>query len=96
MSVPVNLHDVPGSIARSNGVLATALGQWARRDDSKAQPEVRQAANTAMDTIDAMLAELHAAGAALAAEIRQSDDAAAARVDALLARLRHERPGGRP
>ncbi len=38
------------------GVLSIALGQWEDRDDSKAQPEVRQAANTAMDTIDAMLA----------------------------------------
>jgi len=92
----VNLHDVPASIARLNGVLATALGQWARRDDSKAQPQVRQAANTAMDAIDAMLADLQAAGATLAAEIRQSDDAAAARADALLARLCHERLGGRP
>ena len=92
----MNLHDVPASISRSNGVLATALGQWAHRDDSKGQPEIRQAANTAMTAIDAVLAELHAAGAALAAEIRESDDAAAVRADALHARLRRERLGDRP
>jgi hypothetical protein len=96
MSGPVNLHDVPGSIARSNCVLATALGQWARRDDSKAQPEVTRAGHAAVEAIDAMLAELHRARQQLVAEIRQAQDAAAARVDAMLARLRHERPGGRP
>ena len=45
-------------------------------DDSKAQPEVRRAANTAMDEIDAMLRELHALRARLISEIRASDDAA--------------------
>jgi hypothetical protein len=40
-------------------VLGVALATWATRDGSKAQPGVRQAANTAMDAIDAMLAELH-------------------------------------
>jgi hypothetical protein len=51
-------------------------------------PEVRQAANTAMDAIDAMLAKLYAARSTLATEMRQSDEATAARVDALLARTR--------
>ena len=69
-----------------NGVLGVALAQWAARDDTRAQPEVRQAANTAMDVIDAMLAELHQLRARLVTEIRQADDATAARVDALLAR----------
>jgi len=67
-------------------VIATdALARWATRDDSKAQPEIRQAANTAMDAIDAMIAELHAARSALAREIRGSDDATDARIDAMLA-----------
>jgi len=85
-----------GRLKDFTGALGAALAVWAARDDSQAQPEVRQAANTAMDAIDSMLAELHAAGAALAAEIRESDDAAAVRADALLATLRRERPGGRP
>ena len=72
------------------GVLAIALGQWEDRDDSKAQPEVRQAANRAMDTIDAMLRDLHAMRSRLVSEIRVSDDATAARVDATLARMREE------
>jgi rubrerythrin len=88
MSAPVNLHDVPGRIARSNGALATALGQWARRDDSKAQPEVTRAGHTAVEAIDAMLAELHRARQQLVGEIRQADNAAMARADALLARYR--------
>ena len=44
-----------------NGVLGVALAQWAARDDTRAEPEVRRAANTAMDAIDAMIAELHSA-----------------------------------
>ena len=67
------------------GVLAIALGQWEDRDDSKPQPHVRQAANTALDTIDAMLRDLHQMRSRLVGEMRDSDDATAARVDALLA-----------
>lgn len=70
------------------GVLSVALGQWEDRDETKPQPEVRRAANTAMDAIDGMLADLHAMRARLIGEIRASDDAAAARVDALLASRR--------
>ena len=71
--------------------LADALELWSDRDDSKAQPEVREAANTAIDRIDRMLAALHQARAELVSEIRASDDAAIARATALLARLRAER-----
>jgi hypothetical protein len=35
------------------GILSAALARSAERDDAKAQAEVRQAANTAMDAIDA-------------------------------------------
>jgi hypothetical protein len=93
---PAGMSGVPGRIEDFTRALGAALAAWGRRDDSKAQPEVREAANTAMDAIDAMLAELYRAGAVLAAEVRQSDDTAAARVDAMLAKLRYERPGGRP
>ena len=84
----VNLIDVPGQLEARVGVLGVALAQWAARDDSKPQPAVRQAANTAMDEIDAMLADLHRARQALMSETRASDDARAARVDAMLASRR--------
>ena len=60
------------------GVLGIALAQWAVRDDTKAQPEIRQAANTACAAIDDMLAELHRVRQQLVTEIRASDDATAA------------------
>jgi hypothetical protein len=68
-------------------VLDIALARWARRDDTKAEPAVRRAANDAMDAIDATLRELHAMRARLLDEMRASDDATAARADALLAEL---------
>jgi hypothetical protein len=79
-------YDVYARLEDPMGVLSIALGQWAGRDDSKAQPEVRRAANTAMDTMDAMLAELYKMRSRLVGEIRASDEATAARVDAMLAR----------
>ena len=83
-------YDVHSRLEDPMGVLSIALGQWEDRDDSKAQPEVRRAANTAMDEIDRMLCELHRMRSRLTSEIRASDDATAARVDAMLAELRHE------
>lgn len=65
-------------------VLGLALAQWGARDDSKAQPEIRQAANLAMAAVDDMLTTLHRLRGQLSAEVRQSDDAASARVDAML------------
>ncbi len=81
-------YDVHAKLEDPMGVLAVALAQWEARDDSKAQPEVRRAANTAMDTIDAMLRDLHAMRSRLVGEIRQADDASAARADAMLAKAR--------
>jgi hypothetical protein len=83
------LTDTPGRLENLAGVLGAALAQWAARDDTKAQPGVRRAASEAVEAIDAMLRELHAAWAVLAAEIRRSDDAAMARSEALLDR-RHD------
>jgi hypothetical protein len=82
--------DVHARLEDPMDFLALALGQWEARDDTRPQPEVRRAANTAMDTIDAMLRELHAMRSRLVTEMRAADDATAARVDALLA----ERLGG--
>jgi hypothetical protein len=90
MSAPEarSLVDVPGRLEDQLGVLGAALATWATRDDSKAQPEVTRASHTAVEAIDAMLAELHRARAQLVTENRQAQDAAAARVDTLLARRR--------
>jgi hypothetical protein len=74
--------------------LAVSLAQWAYRDDSKAQPEVRQAANVAVESIDAALRELHRVRQRLVGEMRQSDDAAMRRSGELLARIRAEREAG--
>ena len=81
------IGDATSRLDGHNGVLGVALAIWMARDDTRAQPEVRQAANTAMDSIDAMLAELHQLRARLLSEVHASDRAAAARADALLARL---------
>lgn len=78
-------YDVYAKLEDPMGVLSVALVQWEDRDDSKPQPEVRQAANKAMDQIDSMIAELHRMRSRLIVEMRDSDDATAARVDALLA-----------
>jgi hypothetical protein len=88
--------DFPGRLGDEghNGVLAVALARWAARDDGEADPAARQAANTAMDAVDAMLRELHELRARLVSEIRASDDAAAARADQLLARCRQLRQEG--
>lgn len=88
-------YDVHAKLEDPAGALSAALAQWEDRDDTKAQPEVRRAANTAMDTVDAMLSELYALRSRLVSEIHAADDATAARVDAMLAaapqRIREER-----
>jgi hypothetical protein len=61
---------------------------WETRDDMRACPEARRAANDAIDAIDGALAELHKVRQLLITEIRASDDATAARVDAMLAGAR--------
>jgi hypothetical protein len=68
--------------------LDAALTLWATRDDTKPQPDVRRAANAAIDTIDALLRDLYLLRGRLTGEIRAADDAAGARADALLARRR--------
>lgn len=73
------------------GELETALALWATRDDTKAQPDIRQAANDAIDAIDGALRELHGIRAGLLGEVRESDDAAMVRAKDLLRRVREER-----
>jgi hypothetical protein len=83
---------VPGRLENLAGVLSATLAQWATRDDTKGEGQavIRDAADTAMETIDAMLRDLHTARAILAAEIRRSDDAAMARTEALLDKLQQD------
>ena len=89
------LGDATGRLDGHLGVLGVALAQWMARDDTRAEPEVRRAANTAMGAIDAMLAGLHELRARLVSEIRASDDAFNARVDEHLARSpSHDDRGG--
>jgi hypothetical protein len=83
--------DFAGRLDGQNGVLGTALAQWAARDDTKAHPEERGAANSAMDAIDAMLRELHVLRARMVSEMRADDDAAMVRAEELLARRRRPR-----
>jgi hypothetical protein len=64
--------------------LEDALVVWESRDGTKPQPGVRQAANVAVDSIDALLRELYRMRVELGSQIRVSDDTSAARVDALL------------
>lgn len=71
-------YDVYAKLEDPMGVLSIALGQWEDGDDAKPQPEVRQAANTAMDAIDVMVRELYRMRSRLVGEIRASDDATAA------------------
>ena len=71
--------------------LAFALDKWAARDDTRPQPEVRAAANTAMDAIDGMLRELHQMRSRLTGEIYDSDEATILRADALLQHVRQLR-----
>ena len=71
--------------------LHQALDTWDARDIGTAQPAVRQAANTVIDSIDQMLVELHALRSRTVSEIRQHDDLAA-RADALLAQLTDPAP----
>jgi hypothetical protein len=68
------------------GTLGVALARWSQRDDTRPQPELRQAANTAVDAVDELTRRLFALRQRLMTEIRASDDATAARMDALLAR----------
>jgi len=92
-TIPAQPYDVYAKLEDPMGVLSIALGQWEDRDDTRAQPEVRRAANKAMDAIDGMLRDLYAMRSRLTGEIRQADDASAARADALLAECRDRRGG---
>ena len=70
------------------GVLNVNLAIWMTRDDSKADASVTRAGNQVLDSIDAMLRQLHQVRVRMVAEYREDQDTAAARADALLERCR--------
>ena len=72
------------------GVLNVNLAVWMARDDSKADASVVRAGNQVLDSIDAMLRQLHQLRIRMVDEYREDQDLAAARVDALLAARRAE------
>jgi len=80
--VSSQLYDMQSNL----NTLVAAVGRWQARDDTRPQPEVRRAANAAMDAVDAMLRDLHAMRSRLVSEIRVGDDASAVRADSLLKR----------
>ena len=69
------------------GLLNVNLAVWIARDDSKADASVTRAGNQVLDSIDAMLRQLHQLRARMVAEYREHQDIADARADALLAEL---------
>jgi hypothetical protein len=83
--------EIGGKLAGHAGALGVALARWIGHDRTRPDAEARQAANTAMDEIDAALRELHAVRSWLTGSIREADDLAAERADELLARLRRLR-----
>ena len=70
------------------GLLNVHLAVWMARDDSKADVSVVRAGNQVMDSIDAMLRQLHQVRARMVDERREDQDIAAARADELLTRAR--------
>jgi hypothetical protein len=82
---PGVLDGIPGSLEDPAGVLGVALAQWSCRDTARDKAAARQAANTAMDAIDELIAKLHRARAELVTEIRQADDEHLRQVDEMLA-----------
>lgn len=70
------------------GLLNVHLAVWMARDDSKAEPEVTRAGNGVIDSIDAMLRQLHQLRTRMVTEHREHQDIADARVDEMLRRAR--------
>lgn len=89
MTAPADLIDC-AELREMVDTAAMALAQWAYRDTTKV-PGVRDAANVAVECIDAALRELYRIRGELVGQIRRYDDATAARVDALLAASRADR-----
>jgi hypothetical protein len=73
------------------GLLNVHLAVWMARDDRKADAAVTRAGNQVIDSIDAMLQQLHQLRARMIAEYREHQDIGDARAAELLARSRELR-----
>src|SRR5260370_16775804 len=73
------------------GLLNVNLAIWMARDDSKADASVTRAGNQVMDSIDAMLRQLHQLRARMVADRREDQDTPAPRPHHLPERSPHLR-----
>ena len=85
------IGDLATPLGEELGLLDVNLAIWMARDDTKADASVTRAGNQVLDSIDAMLRQLHQLRARMVAERREDQDTAAARADALLAELGRRR-----
>ncbi len=85
--------DLATPLGEELGLLNVSLAIWMARDDSKADASVVRAGNQVLDSVDAMLRQLHQLRARMVAERREDQDTAAARAGELLERCRQLRQG---
>ena len=90
----LDVGDLATPLDEELGVLNVNLAMWMARDDSKADASVVRAGNQVLDSIDAMLRQLHQLRARMVAERREDQDIAAVRADELLARARQLQEDG--
>src|SRR6266699_2436738 len=83
--------DVTTPLDNELGLLNVNLAIWIAHEDSKTDASVVRAGNKVLDSIDAMLRQLHQLRARMVAERREDQDTAAARTDELLERCRQLR-----
>lgn len=87
-------HRVESAVLHAHArIIGASLALWAQRDGNTGTVEQRQAANAAMDAIDALTRELHNLRSHLVREMRAYDDETGRRVDAMLAELDARRAG---
>ncbi|GAA5127271.1 hypothetical protein [Haloechinothrix salitolerans] len=85
----MSTHDPIARILDHAEDLSVAHAHWSARDlDTPDGGGARRAATTAVESIDAMLRELHQVRSQIITEARRYDDAVGERVDALLAKRR--------
>jgi hypothetical protein len=88
------IGDLAGPLDDELGLMNASLAIWMARDDSNADASVTRAGNQVIDSIDAMLRQLHMVRARMVAERREDQDLAMARSAELLRRLHQD--GGPP
>lgn len=74
------MSDLMANLRDRTGILGGALVQWAERGTAPDKEAARQAGNTAVDAIDALLRDLFLLRGHPVREIRQAEAAARCRV----------------